>query len=230
MQGLTGFAFGLVALTFWVWVLPPETAGPLVVACSLLGQVLNGRMTLRGLRAPAAWPFILGGLAGVPIGSWLLPLISPAAFKLGLGVLLVIWCPVMLLAGRLPAVTGGGRPADALAGWIGGIMGGIAGLSGPAPTLWVAFRRWRKDDQRAVFQAYHTSMHSLALSAFLVRGLIGPAELRLFALAAPCMLLPILAGTRLYVRLSERGYRRLVLGLLALAGLVLVSNGLWHPT
>ncbi len=218
-----------MALTFWVWVLPPETAGPLVVACSLLGQLLNGRTTLRGLRSPAAWPFILGGVAGVPVGAWLLPLISPAAFKLGLGLLLAVWCPVMLLAARLPAVTFGGRPADAVAGWAGGVMGGIAGLSGPAPTLWVAFRRWDKDDERAVFQAYHTTMHSLAMIAFLVRGLVGPAEMQLFVLAAPCMLLPILAGTRVYARLSDANYRRLLLGVFTLAGIVLIVNGISKP-
>ncbi len=184
-----------MSLTFWVWVLPPESAGPLVVACSLLGQVVNGRTTLRGFRMKAAWPFILGGAAGVPVGTWLLPLISPEMFKLTLGVLLVVWCPIMLSAARLPAVTFGGRAADTLAGWAGGVMGGIAGLSGPVPTLWVAFRRWDKDSQRAMFQAYHTAMHALALSAFLVRGLVGMEEVRLFALAAPCMLLPILAGS-----------------------------------
>ncbi len=216
--------------------MPPESAGPLVVACSLLGQLLGRRTTWRGLpagwrglRAGAAWPFILGGLAGVPVGALLLPLISPPMFKLGLGLLLAMWCPAMLLADRLPAITRGGRAADALAGWAGGVMGGIAGLSGPVPTLWVTLRRWDKDAQRTMFQAYHTAMHALALSAFLVQGLIGAEEVRLFALAAPCMLLPILAGTRLYARLSDRGYRRIVLGLLALAGLVLIANGISKP-
>lgn len=199
-----------------------------MVACSLLGQVLNGRTTLRGFRAPAAWPFILGGVAGVPVGSLILPLISADAFKLGLGLLLVAWCPAMLLAGRWPAVPGG-RAANALAGWAGGVMGGIAGLSGPVPTLWVTLQRWDKDAQRTMFQAYHTTMHTLALTAFVVRGLIGAAEMRLFAVAAPCMLLPILLGTRLYARLSDIGYRRIVLGLLALAGLVMIVNGFRKP-
>ena len=36
VQGLSGFAFGLVAMTFWVWVIPPQLAGPLVVFGSLL--------------------------------------------------------------------------------------------------------------------------------------------------------------------------------------------------
>ncbi len=226
MQGLTGFAFGLIALAFWVWTLAPETAGPLVVACSLLGQMLNGRTTWRGFRARAAWPFIAGGVAGVPLGVWLLPLIDPAAFRFWLGVLLAVWCPVMLFGANLPRVTGGGQAADAVAGWLGGIMGGLGGLSGPAPTLWVTLRRWDKDAQRAVFQAFHTTMHSLALVGFTIRGLVGMEEIRLFALAAPCMLLPALAGARLYRRVNDVAFRRIVLGLLFLSGLMLIVNGI----
>ena len=63
----------------------------------------------------------------------------------------------------------------------------------------------------------------------MVRGLVGIEELRLFALAAPCMLLPILAGTRLYAGLSDRGYRNIVLALLSIAGLVLIVNGIPKP-
>ena len=31
VQGLTGFAFALIAMSFWVWVLPPQISAPLVV-------------------------------------------------------------------------------------------------------------------------------------------------------------------------------------------------------
>ena len=41
VQGRSGFAFGLVAMTFWVWVMAPQVAGPLVVFGSLVGQMLS---------------------------------------------------------------------------------------------------------------------------------------------------------------------------------------------
>jgi uncharacterized membrane protein YfcA len=219
----------MVALAFWAWVLPPESAGPLVVACSLLGQVLNGRTTLAGLRMPAAWPFIAGGALGVPVGAWLLPHIDAPMFRLGLGLFLVVWCPVMLAVPRLPRVTAGGRAADALAGWLGGVLGGIGGLSGPVPTLWVTLRRWDKAAQRALFQAFNTFMHALALTAFAVRGLVGAEELRLFAFAAPAMLLPLWAGTRAYARLGDHDYRRIVILLLLAAGSMMIVNGISKP-
>ena len=219
----------MVSLAFWAWVLPPDSAGPLVVACSLLGQLLNGRTTWQGFRLRAAWPFIAGGLLGVPVGAVLLPLIDAARFRLGFGIFLVLWCSVMLFARSLPRVERGGMAGDAAAGWLGGVLGGIGGLSGPIPTLWVTLRGWDKASQRAMFQAFNTAMHVLALSAVTARGLVGRQELPLFALAAPCMLLPLWAGTRVYARLGEHDYRRIVMLLLLAAGLMLIVNGIPKP-
>ena len=72
----------------------------------------------------------------MPIGVALLQRIDPDAFRLAVGILLVVWCPAMLLARELPRVDRGGRLADAAAGMVGGVMGGPGGLTGPAPTLW----------------------------------------------------------------------------------------------
>ncbi len=38
-QGVTGFAFSVVALSFWAWALPPETAAPLAVFGALTGAL-----------------------------------------------------------------------------------------------------------------------------------------------------------------------------------------------
>ena len=66
VQGLSGFAFGLVALAVWAWVLEPALAGPLVVFGSLVGQVV-ALPQLRLASLPRALPFVLGGLVGVSV-------------------------------------------------------------------------------------------------------------------------------------------------------------------
>jgi hypothetical protein len=227
VQGLSGFAFGLVAMVFWVWAVPPETAGPLVVACSLLGQSLSIRAAWRGFEPKRALPFIAGGLLGVPIGAWLLPHIAPDTFKRALGLFLVVWCPTMLLAKNLPHIAWGGRPADAAAGWLGGVMGGLGGFSGPAPTLWCSLRGWDKHTQRAMFQSFHLCMHSLTLTLYATGGLITGETLHMFALAAPAMILPTILGALLYGRISDHGFRRLVLTLLLISGAFLLAST-WH--
>ena len=222
VQGLSGFAFGLVALSFWAWVLDPVLAGPLTVFCSLLGQLLSLGALRRGFEARLALPFIAGGVLGVPIGVALLQRIDPEAFRLAVGLLLMLWCPAMLLARDLPRVERGGRLADAAAGMLGGVMGGLGGLTGPAPTLWVTLRGWGRDAQRSVFQGFNLAMHALTMAAYLASGTFPAAAWPLCLVAAPAMLLPALLGARLYRRFSDTAFRRVVLGLLAISGVVLV--------
>ena len=69
----------------------------------------------------------------------------PACFKLSVGVLLLVF-PAALYFNRNPmALSFGGRAADAAIGFAGGILGGLAGLSGALPTLWASVRGWGKD-------------------------------------------------------------------------------------
>lgn len=226
VQGLSGFAFGLVAMAVWAWSLDPVLAGPLVVFGSLVGQLLSIGAMRRGFDARRALPFVAGGFAGVPLGVALLRHMDPLAFKLAVGLLLLVWCPAMLFSRGLPRVTGGGRLADAGAGWVGGVMGGLGGLTGPAPTLWVALRGWDRDAQRAVFQVFNLSMHALTMAAYLATGAISAEAAWLFLVVAPAMLVPTLIGARLYRRFSDAAFRNLVLGLLAASGAVLVATTL----
>ena len=226
VQGLSGFAFGLVAMAVWAWWLDPVLAGPLVVFGSLVGQLLSVRSIRRGFDARRVLPFVLGGVAGVPLGVWLLRHIDPLLFKLAVGVLLVVWCPAMLFARGLPRVARGGRPADAGAGWLGGVMGGLGGLTGPAPILWATLRGWDRDAQRAVFQVFNLAMHGLTMAAYLATGTISGEAARLFLVVAPAMLVPTLIGARLYRRFSDAAFRSLVLWLLAASGAVLIATTL----
>jgi uncharacterized membrane protein YfcA len=226
VQGLSGFAFGLIALGIWAWAIDPTMAGPMVVFGSLLAQLLSFSVVRRGFDPKRLLPFVVGGLFGVPVGVALLRHIDPLGFKLAVGIILVVWCPTILLSRELPRVTRGGRIADAAVGWVGGVMGGLGGLTGPAPTLWCALRGWDRDTQRAIFQSFNFAMQGVTMAAYVATGTITIKTLPFFAVEAPAMLLPTLIGARLYLRFSETGFRRLILLLLMASGLVLVASTL----
>ncbi len=224
VQGLSGFAFGLVAMAVWAWWLDSVLAGPLVVLGSLVGQLLSLRSIRRGFDPRRVLPFVAGGLLGVPLGVALLRRIDPLTFKLAVGVLLAVWCSAMLLARDLPRVARGGRLADAGAGLVGGVMGGLGGLTGPAPTLWAALRGWDRDAQRAVFQVFNLAIHGLTMAVYLATGTVSAEAARLLLVVAPAMLVPTLVGARLYRRFSDAAFRKAVLGLLAASGVVLIAT------
>ena len=226
VQGLSGFAFSMVALSIWAWALDPQLAALLAIFGGWLGQVIAA-LTVRRRPVDKAllWPFLAGGLCGVPLGLWLLPRLDVAAFKAGLGVLLVVWCPVMLASARLPRI-GGGRLGDALAGAAGGLMGGIGGFSGAVPTLWCTLRGFERDAQRAVVQNFNLAMLSVALALHLLAGHYTVAMWPLLATVAAAVLVPVLLGARLYVGLSELAFRRVVLSLLTASGAAILASAL----
>jgi uncharacterized membrane protein YfcA len=227
VQGLSGFAFGLVAMGIWAWSLDPRLAGPLVVFGSLIGQLLATGTMWRTLNPWRALPFVLGGVVGVPLGVALLRYINPTAFKACVGVLLVVWCPFMLFARELPRVEWGGKWADGIVGWIGGIMGGLGGLTGPAPILWATLRGWDRHAQRAVFQVFNICMQGLTLTMYVVSGTIPRQAVPLFVVTVPAMLVPSIVGYRLYRRVSDVTFRRVVLGLLTVSGAVLIVTSVF---
>jgi uncharacterized membrane protein YfcA len=228
IQGLTGFAFSLVAMSIWAWAVEPRLAAALAVFGALTGQIVGVFSIRRGFDLKLLAPFLAGGVVGVPIGVALLPLLDAALFKLLLGLLLVIWCPIMLAAPQLPKVTFGGRPADGIAGLMGGFMSGIGGLAGAIPTLWCSLRGMKKDDQRAVIQNFNLTTLALAMLTYLVTGMATADMLPLFAIVAPAMLIPSLLGARLYLGISDATFRAIVLGLLTLAGVALLASSLPH--
>jgi len=226
VQGLSGFGFGLVAMSFWAWALEPRLAAALAVCGALTGQLVAAVSVRRGFDRKRLLPFVLGGLAGIPIGVALLPRLDMQAFKLMLGTLLVLWCPAMLMARQLPRITHGGRVGDAVAGLTGGIMGGLGGFTGVLPTLWCTLRGFDKDAQRAVIQNFNLSMLLVTMATYVATGLVTRATLPLLAVVVPAMLVPSFLGARLYLGISEARFKQVVLGLLTLSGVAMLASSL----
>jgi uncharacterized membrane protein YfcA len=230
VQGLSGFGFSMVAMSFWAWGLEPKLAAVLAVFGGLTGQVFAALTVRRGFDRSTLVPFIVGGLAGIPLGLWLLPRFEPALFRAFVGALLVIWCPLMLLAGRLPRLQfrhpGTERVADGLAGLSGGLMGPLGGFTGALPTLWCTLRGFEKDRQRAVIQNFNLVMLAVTMVSYLASGHVKAAMWPSLAVVAPALLLPAWLGTRLYLGISDLTFRRIVLGLLTVSGAALLTAAL----
>ena len=68
VQGLSGFAFSLIALSVWAWALAPQIAAPLAVFGALVGQIASLASVRSGFELRSIAPLVLGGALGVPLG------------------------------------------------------------------------------------------------------------------------------------------------------------------
>jgi uncharacterized membrane protein YfcA len=226
VSGLAGFGTALMALGIWLYILPPSLAVPLVLICSVVAQTATLPSMWRSFDLDLIWPFVIGGLAGVPIGTMLIAHTDPHIFKLSFGVLLLAF-PMALYLQRTPmALSFGGKAADAAIGFVGGILGGLAGLSGPIPILWASVRGWGKQARRGVFQTFNWTVLTAALCLQLGAGLVGAEVMWLALIAFPGTILGAWLGTRVYHALNDQNFRDVVLGLLFLSGVVLLWTSL----
>jgi len=167
-------------------------------------------------------PLILGGWIGVPIGVFFLRNADPQNFRLTVGVLLTLYCLFAMFVRNPGVVKRGGRGLDAVFGLIGGMLGGLGGMSGFLPAIWTQLRGWRRDLRRATMQAYNIAMHLVTIAIYAASGALAHADLGQFLIVAPAMLIPSYLGARVFTRFTERSFTRAVLVALLASGVALV--------
>ena len=220
-SGLAGFAMGFIVSGIWLHILTPLQTTALIVGYGLVTQGYG----VWKLRQALVWrniaPFIIGGFVGVPLGTVLLTYLNPAYLRGAVGVLLIVYGAYGLAQPMLPTVRANAA-TDGAVGFANGVLAGLTGLPGFIITIWCQLRGWKKDQQRAVFQPVLLAAIVANVVSLGVAGAITPAFLRLYLLGLPPMLAGLWLGFRLYGKLDEAAFRKVILVLLLLAGLGLL--------
>jgi len=225
VNGLTGFGTALTALGIWLFALPPTVAATLVIICSVASQLQTLPMIWRTILWKRVVIFVAPGLLGVPIGTLLLPHVDPRVFKIVVGLLLIGYSGYALIRRAEFKTAWGGRVADGVVGFLGGLLGGLAGVSGAPPVIWTDLRGWGKDERRGVMQMFNTAILMLALVSHAASGLV-TREVIVAAIAAlPGTIVAVHAGAFIYRRLADHSYQKVILGLLLISGFILIWSG-----
>jgi len=227
INGFAGFGTALVASGFWFLVLPAQVVPPLIILAALAGQLvglwkLAGRMQFR-----ASIYLVSGGILGVPLGAALLHVLAPDVVKTLVGAFLLVYAAVQLKG--LPAsiaVTAKDGFADRCVGFVAGVLGGFAGLSGVLPLVWLQLKRLSPAEQRARYQPFNLLILVLAAAAMLVLGKFDAEVMGFAALAIPFSLLGAVVGANMFLAVSDAVFQRAVLLLLMVSGGFIVAQSL----
>jgi uncharacterized protein len=222
VAGLSGFAFGLVASSIWLYILNPLQTATLIIAYGLIVQGYSVWKLRRALDWRKLAPFVLGAAFGVPLGVSILTWANPAHVRIGVGVFLVLYSLYALFRPAIAPVTAGGAVADAGVGFLNGVLGGITGLAGILVTIWCGLRGWPKDQQRTVFQPVAVATFLMSALWIGARGAITAETLKLFLIGLPALFAGTWLGLKLFGRLNEAAFRKVVLALLLASGVVLI--------
>ena len=220
-SGLSGFAMGLVVSGVWLHIIAPDQNALLIVLCGLVTQGSGIWRVRKSIEWKAVAPFIVGSALGVPAGTALLTTVNQSTLRLSIGILLVAFSLYSLIRPALKVVQGGAA-RELGVGVANGLIGGLTGLGGIAVTVWSQVRGGTKDAQRAVFQPVMFSTFLMTAIWLTVAGAFTTETLKLYAFALPALGVGIWVGFKLYGKLNDAAFRKIVLSLLLIAGLSLI--------
>jgi uncharacterized protein len=226
VAGLSGFAFGLLAAAIWLHILTPLQTTTLIIAFGLVVQAISVWKLRHALDWMRLWPFVLGAALGVPLGVAILGWADARQVQAGVGIFLVLYSVHALVRPTLAPVRSGGIGLDAGVGFLNGALAGVTGLAGILVVIWCGLRGWSKDVQRAVFQPAAIATFAMTALWFGAKGAIALDSVTLFLLGLPVLLAGTWLGLKLYGRVDEASFRRIVLALLLLSGLLLIIASL----
>jgi len=223
VSSIAGFAFSAIAGSALAYFqLDPVNAVRTILVCSFAIQFY----AVWKLRASIRWrpvlPLLAGGIATLPLGVWLLLRVNASLYAAGLGVFLVCYGAFVILR-RDPQVSPGKTWSAVVAGALGGITGGLAGLPGVSATIWCSWRGWDKNRQRAVYQPYILVMQLLTLMVLRWQAPVDMQLARDMALV-PFALFGAIGGLALYQRMTNRHFHMATSALLLASGVGLLAR------
>ena len=222
VQGATGFGSGIVLNAFWLHILEPSAAISLNIVSCLFVSALPIYKLRKTLDFSKLKSFVFFGVIGIPTGLLILTMTDPSIFKTTVGLILVIFS-IWKFKSKDILINFKSNPAlDKLIGFISGILGGFAALGGILPTIWVNLQRLPKNTQRGTYEPFIFVTSIAAVISFYFAGFLTLDIFYNFLKAFPALMLGSWIGIKIYALINEALFRQVILGLIFLAGLVLL--------
>jgi uncharacterized membrane protein YfcA len=170
--------------------------------------------------------FLLPALVGIPVGLTLLNLIPVDGLKFVIAAFMLLYGGFFAFRSNLPKLRKSYPFVDGFIGFLGGVLGAAAGLSGALPTMWCAMYPWSKSETRAVLQPFNVLVLGLSMIAFALSGAYTWELSKIILIALPVTLISAQVGLTIFKHLNDNQFRRLVITLLLLSGVVLMARDL----
>jgi uncharacterized membrane protein YfcA len=224
-SSIAGFAFSALcgALLFHIMV-SPVYAVQVMIVCSITIQLFSVAALWRSIDWRSLPIFLTGGVLGVPAGVYLLLHLQTSVYREVIGGLLIAYGGYLVLRWPIRSFQTG-RLADACAGFLGGLTGGLAAFPGAFVTIWCGLKGWDKARQRGVYQPFILSMQPITLAVIYLMQPSSATALQLdwkTTAFIPAALLGAWFGLRIFKRLSDRQFELAVNLLLIASGVGLI--------
>ena len=225
VKGATGMGLPLVALPVLTTFFGLQHAVGLMVIpliCTNAWQVWRFRAAARDHRMAFLPLFLASGAVGIGLGTWALTSLPERALVLTLGIILLCYCALRLIAPHFVVGPELARKAGPLAGMGGGMLQGATGISAPIGVTFIHAMSLERDVHVFAVSAMFLLYASVQLPALAIAGVMQPQWLLdgILALVPIVLFMPV--GQAIAGRLSRKAFDRMILIFLGAIGVKMV--------
>jgi uncharacterized protein len=221
LSSTVGFAFSAIAAAMIFHFVPDTVEAVQIMMVASIGiQAYSVAGMWRTICLRTCAPFLLGGVATMPLGVYLLLALRPQAYIFTIGLGLVLYGAYMLFRSP-PVPKRGGAFTDVAVGALGGITGPLVAFPGAFVTIWCGMQGWNKVVQRSVYQPYILILQVLTLGALSVVSGRSIFNDEVITYALPGIAGAYL-GLQVFHKLSDVQFQKLVNLALIVSGIALV--------
>ncbi|MGQ9632134.1 MAG: sulfite exporter TauE/SafE family protein [bacterium] len=222
VAGMTGFGFGIVAMSTLPLLMSVKVANPIVTFYGLSIFLILTIPLRRHLNGRSLIPLFVGSTFGIPLGVFGLVVLDEAVMKRIIGGFIFVYVIYDLFFFRGKSPRGIDPRWGYLAGFLGGCLSGAFSTGGPPVIIYCNSQNWGKYAVKVTLQAYFlgVSIYKIVLLSF--SGLMTGEVWRYILYFSPAVAVGMLAGTVAFRRMHSRTFRRSVLGMLSVMALLLV--------
>lgn len=214
-QYTAGFGFALLGVPLMATAIDTHDA---VIITVWLGLVTSSLQAIEGRRVmdrPLVTRLTIGTVIGIPLGSTVFVLVPERSLTILLGICVLVATGILARGFRLESPST--RP-EWIAGIVSGALASSLATNGPPLVAILQARGLAIAVFRATINTVFAVANVLALIAFALTGDLEVRQLVLSVTTLPILGCGVAIGLRLRRLIDEVRARRLVLGLLALAG------------
>jgi uncharacterized membrane protein YfcA len=217
-----GFGIGMMASPLLLLFLDPQSVVVMINTVALALTVLVLLQTRRSLPVREMTAVSVAGVAGVPLGVWVLSSANDSALRISITGLIILMA--LSLGLGTPRKIPVPRLLGPLVGLVVGMLVASLAIGGPLIVVFLLARDWTRHAVRASLSFYFLAIHSVSVVGYAMAGLFTPERLAAILVVAAPALLGFGLATFLVRRMNERRFRQGALAVIVLTSLMVLAR------
>lgn len=221
IQGLTGFGFGMVAMSLSPLLINIKQANVLVTILSLLISIFVTWSVRHAVDFRRILPIFFGAIIGVPIGIYLLKVLQPKIIKIILGIILITFSTYSIFR-KEESIRHIRRRWAFPVGILSGILNGVINMGGPPVIIYTYYQEWDKDSIKATLIVYFAICSSYKVTLLILSKFVTLEIIKMGGILLPVVYFSAFVGTVWFEKVNKEQMQKITFSILICLGLLLL--------